>query len=78
MIFPCVCVHLHARGALFLKEIKNLTARTITSAKKYACQREYESEKTETGLSHFRGPANPRRWGITHCRDVTGKIRFGA
>lgn len=40
-------------------------------------QRENESE-TETGPSHFRGPADPRRWGITRCRDITGKMRFGA
>lgn len=42
VIFPCVCVHMRARGALFLKEKENLTARMITSAKKYACQRERE------------------------------------
>lgn len=42
VIFSCVCVHVRARGALFLKKIKNLTARMITSAKNYACQTERE------------------------------------
>lgn len=48
MIFLLI-VHLHARGALFLKEIKNLTARTITSAKKYTVRESMRVRRPKRG-----------------------------